>query len=50
MRQARAAPAVDVAFEDDIGDDQSIQDEIPPAPRCRGRGRGRGRARVAVAQ
>ena len=41
MRQARAAPAADVAFEDDIGENQSVHDEIPPAPRRRGRGRGR---------
>ena len=50
MRRARATPVVDAAFEDDIGDDQSVQDEIPPAPRLRGRGRGRGRARAAAAQ
>ena len=50
MRQARAAPAVDVAFKDDIGDDQSVQDEIPPTSRRRGRGKGRGRARAAAAQ
>ena len=50
MRRARAAPAADAVFEDDIGDDQSVQDEIPPTPRCRGRGRGRGRVRAAAAQ
>ena len=50
MRRARAAPAVDAAFEDDIGENQSVQDEIPPAPRRRGRGRGRGRARATAAQ
>ena len=50
MRRARAAPAVDATFENEISDDQSIQDEIPPAPRRRGRGRGRGRARAAAAQ
>ena len=50
MRQARAAPAIDAAFENEIGDNQSVQDEIPPAPRRRGRGRGRGRARAAAAQ
>ena len=33
-------------FEDDIGENQSVQDEIPLAPRRRGRGRGRGRGRV----
>ena len=49
MRRARAAPAADAAFENEIGDDQSVQDEIPPAPRCRGRGRGRGRVRAAAA-
>ena len=43
MRRARAAPAADAAFEYEFGDDQSVQDEIPPAPRRRGRGRGRGR-------
>ena len=43
MRRARATPDTDAVFEDDIGDDQSVQDEIPPAPRRRGRGRGRGR-------
>ena len=50
MRRARAAPAADAAFENDIGDNQFVQDEIPPAPRRRGRGRGRGRARAAAAQ
>ena len=50
MRRTRAAPAADAVFENDIGDDQSVQDEIPPAPRRRGRGRGRGRARAAAAQ
>ena len=50
MRQARAAPAADAVFEDDIGDDQSVQNEIPPAPRYRGRGTDRGRARAAAAQ
>ena len=47
MRRARAAPAADAAFENEIGDDQSVQDEIPPAPRRRGRDRGRGRVRAA---
>ena len=50
MRRARAASAVDAVFEDEIGDDRSIQDEVPPAPRRRGRGRGRGRVRAAAAQ
>ena len=50
MRRARATPAVDAAFENEIGDDQSVQDEIPPGPRRRGRGRGRGRARATAAQ
>ena len=50
MRLARAAPATDAAFENEIGDDQSVQDEIPPIPRRRGRGRGRGKARAAAAQ
>ena len=50
MRRARTAPAADAAFEDDIGDNQSVQDEIPPAPRRKGRGRGRGRVRAAAAQ
>ena len=45
MRRARAAPAADAVFEDEFGENQSIQDEIPPAPRRRGRGRGRGRVR-----
>ena len=44
MRRARAAPAVDAVFQDEFGDDQSVQDEIPLAPRLRGRGRGRVRA------
>ena len=50
MRRVRAAPTVDAAYETEIGDDQSVQDEIPPTPRCRGRGRGRGRVRAAAAQ
>ena len=50
MRRARTAPAVDAAYENEIGDNQSVQDEIPPAPRRRGRGRGRGRVRAAAAQ
>ena len=50
MRRARAAPAADAAFENDFGDDQSVHDEIPPAPRRRGRGRGRGRVRAAAAR
>ena len=50
MRRARATPAADAAFENEIGDDQSVQDEIPLAPRRRGRGRGRGRARAVAAQ
>ena len=45
MRRARAAPAADAAFEDDIGENQSVQDEISPAPWHRGRGSGRGRVR-----
>ena len=49
-RRARAAPAADAAFENDIGDDQSVQDEIPPVPRRRGQGRGRGRVRAVAAQ
>ena len=49
MRRARAAPAVDAAFEDDIGENQSVQDEIPLAPRCRGRGRGRVRPQPVAA-
>ena len=48
MRRARAAPAAHAAFENEIGDDHSVQDEIPLAPRCRGRGRGRGRVRAAA--
>ena len=50
MRRVRAAPTVDAAFKNDLGDDQSVQDEVPPAPRRRGRGRGRGRVRAATAQ
>ena len=50
MRRARVAPTADAAYENEIGDDQSVQDEIPPAPRRRGRGRGRGRVRAAAAQ
>ena len=50
MRRARAASAADTAFENDIGDDQSVQDEIPPTPRRSGWGRGRGRVRAAAAQ
>ena len=50
MRRARTAPTGDAAFEHDVGDDQSVQDEIPPVPRRRGRGRGRGRVRAAAAQ
>ena len=50
MRRARAAPAADAAFENEIGNDQLVQDEIPPAPRRRGRGRGRGRVRAAATQ
>ena len=49
MRRARAAPAADAAFEDDIGENQSVQDEIPPAPRRRGRGRGRVRPQPVAA-
>ena len=45
MRRARAAPAADAVFEDEFGENQSVQDEIPPVPRRRGRGRGRGRVR-----
>ena len=41
MRRARAAPAADAAFENEIGDDQSVQDEILHVPRRRGRDRGR---------
>ena len=44
MRRAQAAPAADAVFEDEFGDDQSVQDEIPPAPRRRGRGRVRATA------
>ena len=36
MRRVRAAPAADAAFENEIGDDQSVQDEFPPVPRRRG--------------
>ena len=50
MRRARAAPAAHAAYGNEIGDDQSVQDEIPPAPRRRGQGRGRGRVRAAAAQ
>ena len=50
MRRAQTAPTADAIFKDDIGDNQSVQDEIPPAPRGRGRGRGRGRVRAAAAQ
>ena len=50
MRRARTAPTADAAFEDDFGDNQSVQDEIPPAPRRRGRGRGRGRVRAVTVQ
>ena len=49
MRWARAAPAADAAFEDDVGENQSIQDEIPPVPRRRGRGRGRVRPQPVAA-
>ena len=49
MRRARAAPAVDAAFEDDIGENQSVQDEIPLAPRLRGCGRGRVRPQPVAA-
>ena len=49
MRRARAAPAADVAFEDDIGENQSVQDEIPLAPRLRGHGRGRVRPQPVAA-
>ena len=45
MRRARASPTTDAAFEDDIGENQSVQDEIPLAPWRRGRGSGRGRVR-----
>ena len=50
MRRARAAPATDAAYENKIGNNQSVKDEIPPAPQRRGRGRGRGRVRAAAAQ
>ena len=50
MRRARAAPAADAVFENEIRDDHSVHNEIPPALRRRGRGRGRGRVRAAVAQ
>ena len=50
MRRACAAPTADAAFEDDIGDDQSVQDEIPPAPRRRGRGRSRVRLQPVAAR
>ena len=49
MRRARATPAVDAAFEDDIGENRYVQDEIPLAPRCRGRGRGRVRPQPVAA-
>ena len=49
MRQARAGPAADAAFEDDIGENQSVQDEIPLAPRLRGRDRGRVRPQPVAA-
>ena len=49
MRRARAAPAADAAFEDDIGENQSVQDEIPLSPRLRGRGRGRVRPQPVAA-
>ena len=49
MRRARAAPAADAAFEDDIGKNQSVQDEISLAPRFRGRGRGRVRPQPVAA-
>ena len=49
MRRARAAPAADAAFEDDIGENQSVQDEISLAPRLRGRGRGRVRPQPVAA-
>ena len=49
MRRARAAPPADAAFKDDIGENQSVQDEIPLAPRLRGRGRGRVRPQPVAA-
>ena len=49
MRWARAAPAADAAFEDDIGENQYVHNEIPPAPRRRGRGRGRVRPQPVAA-
>ena len=49
MRRVRAGPAANAAFEDDIGENQSVQDEIPLAPRCRGRGRGRVRPQPVAA-
>ena len=49
MRRARAAPATDATYGNEIGDDQSVQDEIPPVPRRRGQGRGRGRVRAVAA-
>ena len=49
MRQARATPTVDAAFEDDIGENRYVQDEIPSAPRCRGHGRGRVRPQPVAA-
>ena len=49
MRRARAALAADAAFEDDICENQSVQDEIPLAPRRRGRGRGRVRPQSVAA-
>ena len=49
MRRARTAPAADAVFEDDISDNQSVQDEIPHAPRCIGHGRGRVRPQPVAA-
>ena len=49
MRWARAGPAADAAFEDDVGENQSVQDEISLAPRLRGRGRGRVRPQPVAA-
>ena len=49
MRRAGATPAADAAFEDDIGENRYVQDEIPSAPRCRGRGRGRVRPQPVAA-